>query len=75
MRFLITGATGQLGYDIALELEHKGYKDILKTNSGDMDITDEKSVKGKIESYRPNVIFHCAAYTAIDKAKNEKEQE
>lgn len=74
MKFLVTGYSGQLGYDIVRELEKKGYNDIFHPDYTSMDITNEIEVNNIIMSYKPNVIFHCAAYTAVDKAESDKEK-
>ncbi len=73
-RYLVTGATGQLGYDIVRELNARGIYDILALGSNDMDITDEKRVQDIILSYKPEVIFHCAAYTNVKGAETNQEQ-
>ncbi len=69
-RFLVTGATGQLGYDVVRELKARGEDDILALSSKEMDIIDRKQVMSVIENYKPDVIFHCAAWTAVDKAES-----
>ena len=74
MKFFITGVTGQLGYDVKRELLERGYTDILAPTRVDLDITNEDAVKKMIREYRPSVIFHCAAYTAVDKAEEEQEK-
>lgn len=73
MKFFITGVEGQLGYDINLELLKRGYTNILAPSIKEMDLTNEEAVREKILEFRPDVIFHCAAYTAVDKAEEEKE--
>ena len=73
MKFLVTGVNGQLGYDVKIELEKRGYNDVLCPNRSELDITDEDSVSKIVLEYRPNVIIHCAAYTAVDKAEDDKE--
>ena len=75
VRFLITGVTGQLGYDIHRELIQRGYdeKDILALGREDMDITDKEQVDKIVTAFNPDVIFHCAAWTAVDKAEDMKE--
>ena len=70
MKFLITGFKGQLGYDIERELRKRGYDDILAIDKEEMDITEEAEVDEVISSYNPDVIFHCAAWTAVDKAED-----
>jgi len=72
MKILVTGAKGQLGFDIVKELTarnilHKG------VDVEDFDITDKSAVFTAIETYQPTVVIHCAAYTAVDKAEDEPE--
>ena len=69
MKFLITGFKGQLGYDINRELVKRGYTDILALDKDEMDITDRDEVLRIVKDYNPDVIFHCAAWTAVDKAE------
>ena len=73
MKFFITGGNGQLGYDVKRELQNRGYTDILAPTREELDITNEDAVKKMIREYHPSVIFHCAAYTAVDKAEEEME--
>ena len=69
-KFLITGFNGQLGYDIVRELRSRGEEEILAVDIDDMDITDRDQVMTIIKKYQPDVIFHCAAWTAVDKAED-----
>ena len=74
MKFFITGIGGQLGHDIEIELKKRGYTDIMAPRASEVDITNRDKVMEVINEYRPDVIFHCAAWTAVDKAE-ELEQE
>jgi len=76
MKFLITGVKGQLGYDIKRELLKRGYKeeDILAIDREEMDITDKEEVDKVVTNFNPDVIFHCAAWTAVDKAEDMEEE-
>lgn len=38
-----------------------------------MDLTDARQVEKVIHAYHPDVIIHCAAYTAVDKAEDESD--
>lgn len=69
MKILVTGVKGQLGYDCVKELTKRGYKDIKGIDIDDLDITNEDDVISYIKSYKPDVIMHNAAYTAVDKAE------
>ena len=73
MRFLVTGVNGQLGHDIVRELKSRGYSDILEFDKDDMDLTNEDEVYKKINETKPDVVFHCAAYTDVNKAQIEKD--
>lgn len=70
MKVLVTGVTGQLGYDVARELE-KRHIEYKGTGSRDMDISDTAAVERVITEYHPDAIIHCAAYTAVDKAEDD----
>lgn len=72
MKVLVTGANGQLGYDVIKRLDSEGI-DCLGTDVDSLDITNEEQVKEFISEYNPDVVIHCAAYTAVDKAEDEKE--
>ena len=68
-KYLITGYKGQLGYDIARELVERGETNILAIDKDEMDITNREQVMDVVKNYNPDVIFHCAAWTAVDKAE------
>lgn len=68
-KYLITGYKGQLGYDIARELVERGETNILAIDKDEMDITDRDQVMSVIKDFNPDVIFHCAAWTQVDKAE------
>ena len=76
MKFLITGFKGQLGYDIKRELLKRGYNEenILAVDKEEMDITKKEEVDRIITDFNPDVIFHCAAWTAVDKAEEKDEE-
>ena len=73
MKVLVTGVKGQLGYDCIQELKRRGYNDILGIDREELDITDEKEVKEFILNYKPDVVMHNAAWTAVDKAEEFKD--
>ena len=68
-RYLITGFKGQLGYDIVRELEARGEHDYKALDVEEMDITNRDRVMEVVKAYKPDVIFHCAAWTAVDDAQ------
>lgn len=72
MKYLVTGVNGQLGYDVVKELEKKGHL-AVGVDREEMDITDEKQVRSVMERTKFDGVFHCAAYTAVDRAEEEEE--
>ena len=73
MRVLVTGVSGQLGYDVAQVLAQRGIE-YRGTSSKDLDITDRAAVEHLMQSYRPDAVIHCAAYTKVDLAEDEPER-
>lgn len=73
-RYLITGFKGQLGYDIVRELENRGEFEYKALDVNEMDITNRRQVFEVVKEYQPDVIFHCAAWTAVDKAEEMEEK-
>lgn len=72
MKVLVTGANGQLGYDVIKQLNSVGI-DYLGTDRESLDITNKEQVTRVISDYNPDAIIHCAAFTAVDKAEDEKD--
>ena len=68
-KILVTGINGQLGYDCLRELKERGYTNVVGTDIEALDITDKNAVDGFINSCKPDVVMHNAAWTAVDKAE------
>ncbi|WP_369695527.1 dTDP-4-dehydrorhamnose reductase [Alkalibaculum bacchi] len=72
LKFLVTGINGQLGYDIVRRLKGLNF-DVIATGRDEFDFTDKVQTSTFILKEKPDVIIHCAAYTAVDKAEDEKD--
>ena len=72
MKVLVTGAKGQLGYDVIKALKELNIAH-LGIDKDELDITIEQDVFRVVKDYNPTFIIHCAAYTAVDKAEEDKE--
>ncbi|WP_299872377.1 dTDP-4-dehydrorhamnose reductase [uncultured Cocleimonas sp.] len=68
-KVLITGADGQLGFELQRSLPD-GFE-CLATDKDALDITDAQAVNAYIQQQKPDVIINSAAYTAVDKAEEE----
>lgn len=80
MKAFVTGVCGQLGFDVMNELAKRGYEPIgsdiqISANTKypyiKLDITDSTAVNNAITSFKPDVVIHCAAWTAVDAAEDE----
>lgn len=71
--YLVTGSHGQLGTELCHLLDQQGL-DYVGYDSQTLDITDRQKVMATVQQEQPQVIFHCAAFTAVDAAEDEKKQ-
>lgn len=69
---LVTGSTGQLGSDVVKELLKRGYS-TLSPNRSEFNLCSEDSIRNYILNSNCEAIVHCAAYTQVDKAEDEKD--
>lgn len=77
MKVLVTGTSGQLGFDVMMELKKRGYEGIGADRAESdaefehviLDITDAKRVSEVVNEIKPDVIVHCAAWTNVDGAE------
>jgi dTDP-4-dehydrorhamnose reductase len=70
---LVTGSNGQLGSE--LQAIAAQYSDFAFTFSdrNTLDLSSEDAIKGYFSDKDFDVIIHCAAYTAVDKAESDEE--
>jgi dTDP-4-dehydrorhamnose reductase len=70
-RILLTGATGQVGWELQRALLPLG--DVIATGRRQADLAHPDSIRTAVRELRPDVIINAAAYTAVDKAESEPE--
>lgn len=73
MKVLVTGVTGQLGFDVVRCLKSRGIT-CLGVSSKDFDITEEEKTAQFLRSYQPDAVIHCSAFTAVDAAEEQENQ-
>jgi len=69
-RLLVTGAAGLLGREIAGIF--RGEYSVMEVDVRECDVTNPMECRRTIGGFRPHVVVHCAAYTAVDKAESEE---
>ena len=80
MKIFVTGAGGQLGYDVMNELLKRGHEaigsditekcDAFQNQYERLDITNRAAVLWTLKKICPDVVIHCAAWTAVDAAED-----
>ena len=85
MKVFVTGVAGQLGFDVVNELKKRGHyavgSDIMELAECfadeyiPMDITNALAVEEILCNVKPEVVVHCAAWTAVDLAEDEDKVE
>ncbi|MHA6483040.1 dTDP-4-dehydrorhamnose reductase [Paenibacillus sp. strain BS8-2] len=73
MRIAITGAAGQLGKELALWPHLEPENMLFPLTRSDLDVTNEEQCLAVFQRIQPEVIIHCAAYTAVDLAEADPE--
>lgn len=67
---LITGSNGQLGTELRYLLDERN-EDYVAVDVAEMDITNSEKVDDVFAQVKPTLVYHCAAYTAVDAAEDE----
>ncbi len=65
MRALVTGAAGQVGLAVVSRFRAAG-DEVIAADRTALDVTDRDAVLSAITTVRPDVVVHCAAWTAVD---------
>jgi dTDP-4-dehydrorhamnose reductase len=65
MRAVITGGAGQLATDLAAHCADAG-DDVIAPGRGELDVGDREQVLQCLGAVRPDVVYHCAAWTNVD---------
>lgn len=71
MRILLTGCSGQVGYELQRSLQ--GLGEVIAVDRARMDLANLDQVRAVIREVQPGLIVNPAAYTAVDKAESEPE--
>ncbi len=70
---VVFGASGQLGQCFKDLAEKEGISSIYFPSESEANILDTDALKKVFETYKPSYSINCAAYTAVDKAEDERE--
>ena len=70
MRLLVTGADGQVGWELRRSLTPLG--EVIAMDRNACDLSRPQDLSRIIREARPDIVVNAAAYTAVDKAEEEE---
>ena len=71
MKIFLTGAQGQVGFELNKKLNVLG--EVIATDRAELDLANLDAIRAFIDQIKPDIIINPAAYTAVDKAESEAE--
>jgi dTDP-4-dehydrorhamnose reductase len=71
LRILLTGASGQVGWELRRTLAPLG--EVRSFDRYGLDLADVPTLFATVRSLQPKIIVNAAAYTAVDKAEAERD--
>jgi len=71
LKILLTGANGQVGWELRQTLAPLG--EVAAVGREQLDLQDAARIAAVVREVRPGVIVNAAAYTAVDKAESERD--
>ncbi len=71
LRLLVTGSTGQIGWQLQRTLAPLG--EVIPCTRAELDLADPEAATKSVRDLAPDIVVNAAAYTAVDKAESESE--
>ena len=71
MRILLTGRSGQVGYELQRALASLG--DIIAPDRAELDLAQPPTIERALAAHQPDIVVNAAAYTAVDRAEAERD--
>ena len=72
MRSLVFGGGGMLAQAVVREARRRGWAALALTRA-QADVTDAAAVERWVRTFQPEVVFNCAAFTAVDACEERRE--
>ena len=73
MRILVTGSTGQLGFEVVRAFSPSGHE-VIAPERSELDFLNPGQVADRVRHFQADWVINCAAYTQVDRAESEVEQ-
>jgi len=73
MRILVTGSTGQLGFEVLSAFSQSGHE-VIAPQRRELDLLNPEEAAESARRFEADWVINCAAYTQVDRAESEVEQ-
>jgi dTDP-4-dehydrorhamnose reductase len=73
IKIIVSGSNGQLGSELKELASRFPNADFIFLGRNELSITDKDALQAIFQRHQPHYFINCAAYTAVDKAEEEKE--
>ena len=73
MRILITGSTGQLGFEVLRAFSQSGHE-VIAPGRSELDFLNPGQVAERVRHFQADWVINCAAYSQVDRAESDVEQ-
>lgn len=73
MKVLVLGSNGQLGRCLNDQLSNTDHE-VVYTSREQIDIVNFEATRGRLHEINPDIVINASAYTAVDKAEDDKDQ-
>ncbi len=73
MKILVCGANGQVGSEL-VERARDFPVELIATGERELDIGNAAAIQRYVDDQRPDLLINAAAYTAVDKAEQDRER-
>jgi dTDP-4-dehydrorhamnose reductase len=70
----VTGAGGQVGHDVAARFHGTGRHTVVAADHATLEVADRDAVLQAITATHPDVVVHCAAWTAVDACEGDPDR-
>ncbi len=73
MKILITGAAGQVGWELQRHLQQaQPQNEVFALSRAQLDVTNYQLVSDTLKKLKPDWVVNTAAYTAVDRAEDDR---
>ena len=73
MRTVVLGGAGMLGRAVVSEGRRRGYA-VLGLSRAQADVADRSALRRHLDTFAPEVVINCAAFTRVDDCEHERER-